>query len=122
MIEGATAQDHSVTEDGTYSVAVTNGGICTAESEGIMIVGISELESETILLYPNPMTDRAYLEFEGTSNKTIRLIDSNGREIRVWESVNSDRIEIKREELASGTYFVSVNDGENVQTLSLVVR
>ena len=87
-----------------------------------MIVGISELESETILLYPNPMTDRAYLEFEGTSNKTIRLIDSNGREIRVWESVNSDRIEIKREELASGTYFVSVNDGENVQTLSLVVR
>jgi PKD repeat protein len=120
-IEGAMAQEHSVTEDGTYSVEVTNGGICTAESEGIMIVGISELESETILLYPNPMIDRAYLEFEDSSTRTIRLLDVMGREVRIWENVNSQKIEIRREDLSIGNYTLVISDKNNSTSIKIII-
>ncbi|MFK7756691.1 MAG: T9SS type A sorting domain-containing protein [Flavobacteriales bacterium] len=121
-LEGATNQEYSVTEDGTYTVEVTNGALCTGTSEGVMVVNISELEAETILLYPNPMADRAFLEFEDASVRTIRLMDSTGKEVRVWNSIATPRIEISREELAAGNYVVSVNNGSSSRNIQLIIR
>ncbi|MFK7756689.1 MAG: T9SS type A sorting domain-containing protein [Flavobacteriales bacterium] len=122
VLDGATNQEYSVTEDGTYTVEVTNGGLCTGTSEGVLVVNISEPEAETILLYPNPMTDRAFLEFEDASTRTVRLLDSNGKEVRVWESVAMARIEITKGELAAGNYVVSLEADGSVQNLQLIVK
>ncbi|MFK7756923.1 MAG: T9SS type A sorting domain-containing protein, partial [Flavobacteriales bacterium] len=91
-------------------------------SEGVMVVNISELEAETILLYPNPMTDRAFLEFEDASVRTIRLIDSSGKEVRVWNSVSTQKIEINRGELASGNYLISILSENDLRSIQLVIR
>ncbi|MFK7756922.1 MAG: T9SS type A sorting domain-containing protein [Flavobacteriales bacterium] len=122
LIEGAVNQEYSVLEDGTYTVEVTNGGLCTGTSEGVMVVNIAELEGETILLYPNPMADRAFLEFEDASVRTIRLMDSSGKEVRVWNSVATRNIEINREELAAGNYVISVESNGKLERLQLVIR
>ncbi|MFK7756690.1 MAG: T9SS type A sorting domain-containing protein [Flavobacteriales bacterium] len=88
------------------------------------IIGVAEMNpnAETILLYPNPMTDRAVLEFEDASTRTVRLLDSNGKEVRVWESVAKERIKITKGELAAGTYVVSVEADGSVQNLQLIVK
>jgi hypothetical protein len=86
-----------------------------------MIVGISELESETILLYPNPMIDRAYLEFEDSSTRTIRLLDVMGREVRIWENVNSQKIEIRREDLSIGNYTLVISDKNNLTSIKIII-
>ncbi len=87
-----------------------------------MIVGISELESETILLYPNPMTDRAYLEFEDSSTRTIRLVDSMGKVVRIWENNSTQRLEVKREGLANGNYIIQVSGMKQEFNLKLVLN
>jgi uncharacterized repeat protein (TIGR01451 family) len=122
-IEGATEQNYVITVDGTYYVEVTNEYNCTAASEGIMIVGVSELDSNTILLYPNPMTDRAYLEFEVAATRTVRLVDSTGKEVRVYQSVNAERLEITKADLAPGNYSVTVQENTGiVYSFQIVVK
>ncbi len=121
-IEGATSQSHEVTIDGSYSVEVINANGCSTLSESTLLVSVNELNSDSIALYPNPMTDRALLEMSSLSAKTIRLTDAQGRLIRSWENVTDQRIEIQRRALASGKYLVTVNNGRIKKVVVLIIN
>jgi len=121
-IASATNQEYAITEDGTYSVSVTNENNCTALSEGIMIVGISELTAETILLYPNPMTNEATLQFSDQQVRNIMLTDAQGKVIKEWTNSNKEQITIKRSDLPAGNYMIKVVQNDSLSTLKLIIQ
>jgi len=122
LISGANTQSYEVLEDGAYSVIVISENNCSVQSEEIFIVNIAEEDSFITLLYPNPMTDIAYLEFKDASSRTIRLFDSLGKEVRVWENYSGNKLEILKETLHSGNYVIQVSEGENRYTIKLVTK
>ena len=121
-IENATEQTYLPTEDGAYSVIVTNEGNCSSTSAEVMIVSISELENSTILIYPNPMTDVAFIDFKDPQPRTIRLLDAQGKEVRVWNNIATQRLEILKGDLPSGNYVVSVLEDSKTYSIQLIIE
>ncbi|MFK7757756.1 MAG: FG-GAP-like repeat-containing protein [Flavobacteriales bacterium] len=122
-IIGATSQQFYFTVDGIYSVEVTNGGVCTSSSEGVsLIVGISEHQPESVSIYPNPLTDITYLEFESSQTRTIQLFNAMGQEVRVWENVSNQKIEILKTGLSAGSYLIQITEAGNMYSLKLMVE
>jgi hypothetical protein len=61
------------------------------------------------------------LEFEDSSTRTIRLLDVMGREVRIWENVNSQKIEIRREDLSIGNYTLVISDKNNSTSIKIII-
>ncbi len=121
-IEGATSQAYEAFEDGSYSVEITNGVDCSSTSAEVMIVHINELDAPALLVYPNPMVNSAYLEFNDAQNRAVKLLDSNGKQIRAWNKVSVERLEIEKGNLPSGNYIVQVIEGEKEYSVSLIIK
>ncbi len=119
-IDGATSQTYEALEDGAYSVIVTNEANCSSSSE-VIIVNVNELESQIVLIYPNPMTNVAYISFKDASTKTIKLLDLTGKEVRVWTNIVTDQLEIQKGDLAVGNYIIHVIDAEEEFSVKLSI-
>ena len=61
-------------------------------------------------------------QFENTNPKTVELLDSNGKQVRIWENVSAQTIQIERNELTAGKYIISVFKDGKVSTVNLMVR
>ncbi|MCC7301560.1 MAG: T9SS type A sorting domain-containing protein [Bacteroidia bacterium] len=71
------------------------------------------------ILYPNPFSDEALLEFENNESHPahLKIYDVKGRLVRIYKSIRNDRIVIRRESLADGVYFYELHiSGEKPQT------
>lgn len=75
-----------------------------------------------ISIYPNPAEDHTIIDF-GKSNdqKTIILFDVTGRELRRM-NVTDSIVQIDREDLQSGVYFISVIIENNRITKKIVFK
>jgi len=75
-------------------------------------VGIAEMGSSAIRLFPNPANDVVWLEFQEAEERTIRLTDLRGRLAGSWTS-NAKRIALHPDgTLASGLYQLIINDNQ----------
>jgi hypothetical protein len=66
-----------------------------------------------VQVFPNPATDKLYLEFSGGGNDetTIRLFDINGRTVQTWEVEGSgEPVELQLNNLASGQYLLWISE------------
>ena len=122
LIPGATNQSYEALEDGSYSVVVIGENGCTVQSEETMVVSINEMENSIVLLYPNPMTDVAYIDFENTTERTIKMVDSTGKEVRVWNNIATPRLEIKKGDLSAGNYFIQIQEGTTQYSVKLIIE
>jgi len=92
----------------------TNGELCFLNPQGVVLVykgnqftSVKEnVETEDLLIYPNPVKDYLYVNNE--SVKYFRIIDIAGRVIKEGKI---DKNEIYIEHLATGTYIVQLTDG-----------
>jgi hypothetical protein len=62
-------------------------------------------------VFPNPTTDRIYIDWNGKENVTIRLINANGAVIESKAVSMSNAFSINVSSLAKGVYWVELNDG-----------
>ena len=63
-------------------------------------------------LYPNPFSDHCTLEFNQTlSDVAIFIYNAEGKVVRTEKYGPSSSIEIQRDQLPGGLYFISVNSG-----------
>ena len=62
---------------------------------------VSEVEANSIVIYPNPAQDR--LVVQGAEGHTLRVYDLQGRLLKQTEST-----EVQVEDLANGTYLLQV--------------
>jgi hypothetical protein len=129
LMPGQTSQFLNISQDGMYSVAVTDAAGCTKVSSTSYItagpVNTSELPNQsTITLFPNPTTST----FTITSTdkiEEVKVYDILGDVIRNYElgirNGNSATIDISS--LSKGIYFAEIKDDKkNVVNRKVVVQ
>ena len=120
ILNGETGTTYTVSTPGVYNVIKTNMSGCSDSAAvgttaiDTCLLSIDELASKLQLeIYPNPASDRVYLNFspdfiENIMN--ISLINIEGRSvIRLQkESITSHMVEIETDNISSGLYMVEV--------------
>ena len=105
---------------GTYTVEVMCEAGCSV-SETITLgsqVGIDELNSLNVAVYPNPTTGLVTIKFEGTF--TYELTDINGAVIA--QATATDKEMISLENVARGVYFVTIKSNDAIHTVKVVKK
>ena len=77
------------------------------------------------MVYPNPFSDFALLEFSNPSNEifTLGIYDVNGKLINEISGITSGRVQINRKNLQAGMYFYMLRntDGKRIARGKLLV-
>jgi hypothetical protein len=100
--------------------SVTNGSV----------LGINELVKSEIKfnVQPNPMNEDATISFELKQNQRVKIIlfDMMGREVTIAEdaqlTAGSHQININKNNLKSGVYFIRFESGENTFNHKLLIN
>ena len=114
LIPGATGQSYTFTQNGLYTVVVTNGNGCSVSSAtyNLMSINIAEQQANSeISIYPNPATD--YLFIQSTEKiKSIKCLDYLGQEIVLDLKLQKNSISISA--LANGVYFLNITSESGI--------
>lgn len=131
IINGATNQTYIETQNGSYTVTVTDSNGCSSTSLPKTInVGIDELSNKNIgglNIYPNPANDIVTISFHAKAegNYAISLVDMIGRTIRedAGKAVSGDnKLEFSLNTIAKGIYIVELRSGNSSDKIKLVIE
>ena len=114
------------TQNGVYSLEVTNSYGCTSTSTAFYLLdlGINQIKmNNTVFVYPNPFDEQTTLYFNSYNsvhNSFLLIYDLMGREVKRIP-VNQNKTIINKEDLAMGMYFynlitTSPDSGNNSQS------
>ena len=98
---------------GTATITVTSknaGKIATCAVTVLAPLGIDELTTKTISVYPNPVKDVLYIGGFNGVGKDIRIVDITGRQISAQKSNGTVNVS----NLAKGVYIISI-DNQNAK-------
>ena len=126
ILPGEVAQNHLATQNGNYTVLVTNAAGCTATSPPFPIIsflGIDKLDdSNVVSIYPNPFNTSATIEIKGlfgNNDLSIIIYDMVGREVKsiaLTSNIQSNQsttgvsYTIDRNDLSNGMYYFKVSN------------
>jgi hypothetical protein len=129
-IPGATQQSHLATQNGNYTVVVTNASGCTATSPPFPIIsflGIDKLNGvHEVVIYPNPFSTSTTIEVRGAIGNgqiTMMIYDMLGREIKTVSLTPSAKssttqgatsFTLDRNDLSNGMYFYKLATKEEI--------
>lgn len=115
----------------TYQAEDPSGNISREVTRVVEAVtaatGLDAQESDqSILVYPNPATDRARVEvsFENRQNYRVQLVNTLGetvQEVSVDEGLGN-QYTLQLEGLAKGAYVVRVTTGDSIYTQEIIVQ
>ncbi len=88
---------------------------------GICVTGINEIAKSSVKIYPNPTTSSAQIEFNDNSNKTVVITDLNGKVVRTLSVLNSNLLQIEKENLNAGIYFINVRYSDNTMSKAKLI-
>jgi|GEM_PF-1635047 len=106
---------HTYMEEGTYEIVLIVSNECGADTliQTVTVGGSLSIEKELkqyFSIYPNPFQDRLIVSWNqpALSIKHIRLLDIQGKEVQLHTSFSGNQLEITRENMASGLYFLEI--------------
>jgi hypothetical protein len=76
--------------------------------------------ADALRIFPNPAAESAFVVLEGEKTAQIRLLDVYGRRVRSF-SGKTPGVQLRREGLPSGVYFVEISDGRGWQSAGRLV-
>ncbi|MFN8286180.1 MAG: T9SS type A sorting domain-containing protein [Chitinophagales bacterium] len=122
-INGATNQSLVMTQNGNYSVVVTNTNGCSDTSTIVNAQGVDiteVIDAWGVKLYPNPNTGNFVIEFAGDGERFIQITNAAGQ--LIYETLTSvKQNNINMPQVAAGMYFVRVNQAGSSRTLKVTV-
>ena len=120
LIPGETNATFTPTISGSYAAVVSNAcGSDTTTCEPIEVQGISEMDSELIVVYPNPSTGIFTVASKGSIIQEVVLYSVNGE--LIWRNANnSQEITIDLSEYARGTYLLQASTNEEATIFRLI--
>jgi hypothetical protein len=105
------AFSYTVSANGSYYVNVTDANGCV-QSSSITSFGttsVSDLSTITLSIYPNPFKDETTVDFgREIQVASIKVVDVFGKLIEEHSVTNTDKHILKRENKASGIYFMEI--------------
>ena len=112
IIEGAEGQTYTALETGEYSVGVTDANGCVGVSEAVSVVisGLHEVETGSVLIFPNPVQEVLEIRLDvAAENVAYRVHDVAGKTITIGQNVPAvGSVFVDFAEAASGLYFVEI--------------
>jgi hypothetical protein len=118
IIDGATQQTYTPTENGVYSVEISSGYGCVQMSEPFDLIGLGivSLSNSGFSVYPNLVHD--FFTVRNSNQKPIESIaiyDETGRIVlNVGPNAISNETKIDASQLNSGIYFVTLHSGTEI--------
>jgi hypothetical protein len=123
-IPGATSQFYTPTQNGNYTVTYTNPVGCSATSPPYVLlnVGMSELSSAGIFVYPNP-ADKIFVvnTSEDVSQVTLKLFDAAGRNVLSRNIAGNKSASIDVSLLENGLYLLTAQSELGIAQSNLVI-
>ena len=124
---GATTQDITGVQAGTYTVTVTDGNGCTDVSSASIITSVGVTNGNiSVSVFPNPTDALATLSvvLANSSDVTIEISNVSGQVIRTINdaTVVNNQYTLNTTEWASGVYFVRVTAGKDTATYKLTKK
>lgn len=125
LIDGATTPTYTATQNGDYSVIITDALGCTDTSNIVTVTALSLAEElQLFTIYPNPATQNVFIKAENVpvGEYTLTLTDVTGRVLsqRSLAIGNAVIEQINITSLAKGMYMLTVSTNSLKQTYRLV--
>ena len=119
-IVGAQNQNYTATQNGLYSVVVSDVNGCIDTSEAIIItVSIDENYFNNLIVYPNPTSNNLFLRGENFTgdNLNVELRDITGRLISIKHIISKGTVNecIYLNSICPGIYLLVVSNDKNQQ-------
>lgn len=86
----------------------------------ILQVNTQEVSDTEIKIYPNPMLDYSLLIMEEVGNYKLQLFDASGKSV-LQDEFNDKEYILKRDQLQSGVYLLSIASDQMIQRSRLIV-
>lgn len=126
-ISSATAQSYTITEDGFYSLQITNSLGCKAFSNTLYVtlVGLEDIQLvEGLTVSPNPAKDFLNVKSLASQNKTINysIYNAVGQLVKSGKlnlsSATTETIQLNN--LSFGKYELKLNFGDKTKAISFI--
>jgi len=115
---------YTVSNYGTYYVIVKDANDCVSQSNSFEYeepTSIVDAERIDLSIYPNPFRDEATVDFgREVDGATISVVDVFGKQLEQYILTNTDKHILKRNNKASGVYFVEI-EVEGVKLFSKII-
>jgi hypothetical protein len=119
-LSGATNRSFTATINGNYAVQITRNN-CSFFSACYNVTGVGVLKEETntIIIYPNPVSGRLIIQGDFV-NYHLRITEPSGRQIYLPLHHHSNHLEADMSQLPAGVYFIEINGKEKLQRHQLL--
>lgn len=110
--------------DTLYYRICNENGVCSEAYIAIHIydpVSVAETNNNLMTVYPNPSSDKIYLQFMNTDIKSVELRDALSRLVQKTTS-NQAELMLDLQEITDGIYYLDVIDSKSVHYLQKVVK
>ncbi len=121
---GQTASWFVPTISGTYTVEVTDSFGCFAVSQPHVFVGIEANAITKLHIWPNPSNGRFCINLPSTivaMEIRVEMLDFAGKRITIETEIETDKVLVNSQNLASGLYLMQVSAGDAVHTCKVVI-
>lgn len=89
--------------------------------EKLVITGVSNFKTrDRLQVYPNPFTGEITVEYPGTENFTIEILNSGGQKVFVNNVSTRNRFQINLSVFPSGVYFVKAITGKKAMVQKII--
>ena len=123
-ISNATSASYNATANGSYAVLVTTAAGCadTSECVSVMGVGVEEIATAQVSVYPNPTTGKLVVNLAGFYTPVdVQLTDLVGRVVYAAGNFTGSQLYINIEQ-TEGVYLLDIKTLNGVNKTLRVVK
>ncbi|ESU22321.1 hypothetical protein FEDK69T_23040 [Flavobacterium enshiense DK69] len=121
-VPNATSQSFTPVVSGNYAVVLTMGG-CQSTSACQTVLGVREEEMASVKLYPNPTTGNLTISWaDSMEDVAIVVTDILGKTIKSMQYKGQQEARFSLDGVASGIYFVRLQNGEKTKQFKLIKK
>lgn len=120
IIVGAISNSYLATQEGIYTVIVTDSNGCAATSNAITITSIEEIDGNNIQVYPNPVTKELNLKWRSREIDEVMIYNLEGQLVYRAENPTGNRIDVSQYD--SGMYVAEVRMKNRVEWIRWIKK
>ncbi|MCW3127121.1 MAG: hypothetical protein JWO03_2779 [Bacteroidetes bacterium] len=122
-VTGATSQNYTALQNGSYTVAVSDVNGCTDTSVAVAVtqVGIGNINQLNARIYPSPTEGIIYIDADGLGN--VDIIDMIGRPVLSTEAGKTgSHMQIDLSPFSKGIYTVIMHGANNAISIKNITK